>query len=107
MVEDLDDDVYWDFINLDLSEIPLEKLPDCIDIVENHTEGDLTIVKGQITEDVSYDCFDGNNVTYAEFDKEGKHFYVVINHNYRSLDEIDLNNDAKLIKEVKESIKLK
>lgn len=107
LVEDLDDDISWGFVNLDLSEVPLEKLPDSMNIVENHTEDGLTVVKGQVTEDISYDFFDGNNITYAEFDKEGKHFYVGINHNYRDIDTINLTKDAELIKEIKESIKLK
>lgn len=106
LVEDLDDDINWGFINLDLSEVPLEKLPDCINIAENHTEDDLTIVKGQVTDDISYHFFKGNNITYAEFDKEGKHFYLAINHNCRT-DAINLTKDIELIKDIKESIKLK
>lgn len=98
----------WDYNAIDLSEVPLEKLPDNINIVENHTEGDLTIVKGQISDGVYPNYYDGDNITYAEFDKEGKHFYLVMNHyNKCTLDEINLNDDVKLIKEIKESIKLK
>ena len=57
-----------------LSEVPLEKLLDNINLVDNHTEDNLTFVKGQIIED-DYPCFEGSNITYADFDKEGKHFY--------------------------------
>lgn len=98
----------WDYNYLDLSEVPLEKLPDNINIVENHTEDNLTIVKGHVSDGVYPNYFDGANITYAEFDKEGKHFYLVINHYNRiTLDEINLNDDMKLINELIESIELK
>ena len=68
----------------------------------------MTIVKGQISEGDYPNYYDGSNITYAEFDKEGKHFYLVISHyNQITLDEINLNEDMKLINEIKESIKLK
>lgn len=107
LVEDLDDDISWGFVNLDLSEVPIGNLPNCMDITENHTEDGITIVKGQVTEYVSYEFFDGNNISYAEFDKDGKHFYLGINHNTKSPDYINLTNDVELVKEIKESIKLK
>lgn len=98
----------WDYNSLDLSEVPLEKLPDNLNIVENHTEDNLTIVKGQISEGVYPNYYDGVNITYAEFDKDGKHFYLVMNHyNQITLDEINLTDDMKSIKEIKESIKVK
>lgn len=97
----------WDFLSTDLSEVPLENLPNHIIIAENHTEDNLTIVKGQVDEGAYPPYLDGTNITYAEFDKEGKHFYVAIDHTYRTLDEINLTNDAKLVKELKESIKVK
>lgn len=97
----------WDYNDIDLSEVPLENLPDNINIVENHTEDNLTIVKGQIIED-DYPYYEGSNITYAEFDKEGKHFYLIISHySTITLDEINLNDDMKLINEIKESIKIK
>ena len=100
-------DTRWDFISADLSEVPIENLTDSINVVENQTKGDVTIVKGQVIEDVSYDFSDGYNITYAEFNKDGKHFYFAINHNYRTLDEINLNKDIELTNAIKESIKLK
>jgi hypothetical protein len=100
-------DTRWNFVSADLSEVPIENLPDYIDVVENQTKGDVTIVKGQVIGSVSYDFFDGNNITYAEFNKDGKHFYLSINHNYRTLDEIDLNKDIELTNAIKESIKVK
>lgn len=73
-----------------------------MNIVENHTEDNLTIVKGQIIEGVYPNYLDGDNITYAEFDKEGKHFYLVMKHyNNCPLDEINLNEDMKSIKEIK------
>ena len=107
LVEDIDDDLEWNFVTSNLSEVPSDKLPDCIDIAENRTEDGCTIVKGQLTEDVSYNFNKGTNMTYAEFDKEGKHFYLSIDHRYSSLDQIDLTKDMNLAKELKESIKLK
>lgn len=103
-----EDRKHWDYNNIDLSEVPLENLPDNINIVENHTEDNLTIVKGQIIGDCYYPYSNGENITYAEFDKEGKHFYLAISHyTTASLDDINLNDDMKLIKEIKDSIKLK
>lgn len=97
----------WDYNDIELSEVPLEELNNNLNIFDNHTESDLTIVKGQII-DNNYPYFAGDNITYAEFDKEGKHFYLVIEHyDTCTLDKINLNNDMKLIKEIKESIKLK
>ena len=106
LVEDLDDDISWGFVSLDLSEVPLDNLPDCINIAENHTEDGLTIVKGQITGDDCYKFLDGDNMTYAEFDKDGKHFYLSIDH-HSSIDQINLTKDINLAKELNESIKLK
>ena len=42
----------------------------------------------------------------SEFDKDGKHFYLVIDSPWdMDLEDINLNDDVKLIKEIKESIK--
>ena len=61
---------------------------------------------GMIEDDYPY--YEGSNITYAEFDKEGKHFYLIISHySTITLDEINLNDDMKLINEIKESIKIK
>lgn len=96
----------WDFKFIELSEVPLDKLPDNLNVVENHTESNLTIVKGQVIGEGVYPHYvEGDNITYAEFDKEGKHFYLEITHH--TLDKINLNEDMKLINEIKESIKLK
>ena len=97
----------WDFLSTDLSEVPLENLPNHIIIAENHTEDNLTIVKGQVDEGAYPPYLDGTNITYAEFDKDGKHFYVAIDHTYRSLDEIKLNDDIELVKKINESIQVK
>lgn len=98
----------WDYNSIDLSEVPLEKLPDNLNIVENQTEDNLTIVKGQVSEGVYSNYYDGSNITYAEFDKEGKHFYLVMEHYHTcTLDDINLTEDMKSIKEIKESIQVK
>lgn len=44
----------WDYNNMEISEVPFENLPDNMSIVDNITEGDLTIVKGQIFSDDFY-----------------------------------------------------
>ena len=98
----------WDYNFLDLSETHLEKLPDSLNIAENHTEGNLTIVKGQLNDRIYNSMFDGENITYAEFDKDGKHFYLVMEHyNTITLDEINLNDDIELVKKINESIQVK
>ena len=64
------------YLNLDLATVPINDLPnDNMNIVENYTEGDLKVMKCQVFDDYYYN---GDNITYAEFDKEGKHFYLVI-----------------------------
>ncbi len=107
LVKASDSKIDWRFIVADLSEVPFEKLPDGMDIAENHTENGITIIKGQSTEDISVDFSEGTNMTYAEFDKDGKHFYLAIDHLYSSFDQIDLTNDLNLAKELQKSIKLK
>ena len=104
-VQDSDKHV-WDFKFIELSEAPLDKLPDNLNVVENHTESNLTILKGQVVGEGVYAHYDeGANITYVEFDKEGKHFYLEITHH--TLDKIDLSEDMKLINKIRESIKLK
>ena len=91
--------------NLDLSTVPLENLPNTnnMSIAEDYTEGDLKVVKGQVNDGYYYG---GDNVTFAEFDKDGKHFYLVIDSPWdMDLEDINLNDDVKLSKEIKESIK--
>ncbi|WP_405297987.1 hypothetical protein [Methanobrevibacter sp.] len=93
--------------NLKLSIVPLEELPntDNANIVDDYNETDLKVVKCQVSDDYH---FDGDNVTYAEFDKEGKHFYLIIESPYdMDVEDINLNDDVKMIKEMKESLKLK
>ena len=90
--------------NLDLSTQPLDLPNATVNIAEEYNEGDLKVMKAEFFDENSY----GYNYTYAEFDKDGKHFYLSIDTwSNTSLDEINLTNDVKVIKELKESIKFK
>lgn len=109
LVEDLDNDI-WDFHLLTLSEVPLTEDADSIDVVENITKDGISIVKGNRV-DISYvgdsEVDLSYNASYAEFDKDGKHFYLLINHNYEQLDNINLTKDLQLTKEIQKQIKVK
>lgn len=90
--------------NLDLSTQPLDMPNATVDIAEEYNESDLKVMKAQFFDDKGY----GYNYTYAEFDKGGKHFYLNMDLSYSdSLDDINLNDDVKVIKEIKDSIKFK
>lgn len=71
-------------------------LPSNVEITENYTEGDLKVIKGHST---TY-----GNCTCAEFNKDGRHFLIALNYMYG---DVPLSEGVKLIKEVKDSIKLK
>ena len=90
--------------NLDLSTVPLSDLPNTMYVVDKYTKGDLTVMKGEDTdENNTY-----GNITYAEFDKDGKHFYLAIYSPYDcSLDDINLRDDVKMINKLKDSLKVK
>lgn len=90
--------------NLDLSTQPFDMPNATVDIAEEYNEGDLKVMKAQFFDDNGY----GYNYTYAEFNKDGKHFYLNIDvWSNVSLDEINLTDDVKVIKEIKDSIKFK
>ena len=73
-------------------------LPDAMEVVENFTDGDLKVMKGYVP--------GTGNCTCAEFDKEGRHFVVEIWY-WDDMENINLSDDVKLIKELKESTKPK
>lgn len=97
-------DVDEQFRTFDISTQPLDMPNATVDIAEEYNEGDLKVMKAKFF----YDDGNGYNYTYAEFDKDGKHFYLKMDvSDSDGLDKINLTNDVKMIKELKDSIKCK
>lgn len=82
-----------------ISEVaPSNHIPEEVEETENYTEDGLTILKGYV---------DGTgNCTCAEFDKDGRHFFVKIWHMH-SKGGINFDDDVHLIKNVRDSLKPK
>ena len=90
------------FRTFEISTLPLESHDYEMSVVDEYTEGDLKVQKCEIFDEYGSLV----NRTYAEFDKSGKHFYLEVD--YRAnLEEINLDNDVKMVKELKDSIKVK
>ena len=90
------------FRRFEISTLPFEDLTDKMDVVDEYTEGDLKVMKGEVFDGIEH----GGNCTYAEFDKDGKHFYLVVDYDC-DLDEIDLTKDVKMVKDLKVSVQVK
>lgn len=91
--------------NMDVSTVPYEGFPDKLVVVDEYTEGDLKVMKGELFYDDDYGS--SANYTYAEFEKDGKHFYVTIDLMYDDLDDVNLTHDVQLIKGLKQSVEFK
>lgn len=71
-------------------------LPGSMEVTENYTEGDLTVLKGHSK--------NLGNCTCAEIEKDGRHFLIILHYTYG---DVELSEGVKLIKEVIDSMKLK
>lgn len=87
-----------DFNRSNTEKILETKEIDDISIDKCYDSEDTVIIDGKTV------C--GNNYTIAKFDKDG-HYYVITNDFKGNSDDLDIKSDAKLVKEIKNSVKIK